>query len=122
MSEPRVSRTVVGTPRARNRRTNSRSTPGSGVELVTEEVSTPTLVIHVADQGVLDADPPTGHREISVCRVDSLIDAPPGVDRDELVAKRVVGRMQRQCQGDRNALCGKLVDGWDQPNGGHGDA
>src|SRR5665811_2329217 len=29
MSEPRVSRTVVGTPRARNRRTNSRSTPGS---------------------------------------------------------------------------------------------
>src|SRR5665647_2102442 len=48
-------------------------TPPSSVELVAEKVSTPPLVIHVADQGVLDADPTTRHREVAVCRVDGLV-------------------------------------------------
>ena len=48
-------------------------------------------------------------------------DVPPGVDRHQFVAQLVVGRVQRQRQGDRQPLGGQLLHPRHQADRGHGD-
>ena len=111
ISRPRVSRTVVGTPFASSRRTNSRSSseprcrplgprrrierdqvdvhpaPVSiGPEYVGQHVGTPGLVVDVLDQRVLDRYPALGGAGVVPGCLDCLPHAPPGVDRYQLVA------------------------------------
>ncbi len=129
ISRPRVSRTVVGMPRASSRRTNSRSSagseavhfePGRGVERdqvdvhpapvatgeedVGQQVGPPRLVVDAAHHGVLDRDPALGDARVVPRRVDGLVDREAGVDRDQLVAQLVVRSVQRQGERDRDAL------------------
>ena len=119
ISRPRVSRTVVGIPLASSRRTNSRSSAGSdavhfepgvglsGIRLtctqpqspyelqhVGEQVGPPGLVVDAAHHGVLDRDPALGRAGVVPGRLDGLGDREPGVDRHQLVAQLVVGRVQ----------------------------
>src|SRR4029079_18728533 len=61
--------------------------PPAPRELLAEQVGPPGLVVDVADQGVLDADPSPGDLVVAVGRVDGLVDLPPRVDRYQLVAQ-----------------------------------
>ena len=54
--------------------------------------------------------------------LDGLVDREPGVDRHQLVAELVVGRVQGERQRDREALLGELTDPRHQADGGDGDA
>ena len=103
ISRPRVSRTVVGTPLASSRRTNSRSSRGSdavhfepgvglsGIRLtctqpqspydvqhVAEQVGAPGLVVDAAHHGVLDRDPALGRPGVVPGRLDGLGDRTSG--------------------------------------------
>ena len=59
----------------------------AAVELGAEQVGPPAVVVDVADQGVLDADPAAGHLEVAVRGVEDLGDLPPGVDGDQILSK-----------------------------------
>ena len=123
-----------GRPCASSRRTNSRSSAGSeavhfepgvglsGIRLtctqpqsperaedVAEQVGAPGLVVDAAHHGVLDRDAALGDPGVVPGRVDGLVDRPAGVDRHQLVAQLVVGRVQRQRQRHRDALVGELA-------------
>ena len=50
-------------------------------------------------------------------RLDGLGDRAAGVDRHQLVAQLVVGRVQAQRERDRDALVGELVDPRHQADG-----
>ena len=94
----------------------------AGVELLAQQVGPPALVVDVADEGVLDGDPAARRLEVAVGGIDRLVDRPPGVDRHELVAQLVVGGVQRQGQGHRDALGRQLVDARYEADGRHRDA
>ena len=86
-----------------------------------EQVCTPFLVVDVLDQGVLDGDATLGLRGVVPRSLDRLGDREAGVDRHQLVAQLVVGRVQAQGQGDGKALVGQLPHPRHQPHGRHGD-
>ena len=135
MSWPRVSRTVVATPAARSRATNSRwAGQRAGVPLaarrrverdqvhvrelpgqqLAEQVGAERLVVDVADQRVLDRVPAAGLPRVGVGGVDDLADLPAGVDRHEGVAQLVVRGVQAHGEGDVAALLGEPADRRDQ--------
>ena len=147
ISRPRVSRTVVGMPLASRRRTNSRSSAGSeavhfepgrrverdqvdvhpapvavGAQDVGEQVGPPALVVDAAHHGVLDGDPALGPARVLPGGVHRLGDRVPGVDRHQLVAQLVVGGVQAEREGHRDALVGELPHPGHQADRRDGDA
>ncbi len=89
---------------------------------VGEQVGAPRLVVDAAHHGVLDGDPALGDPGVVPGRLDGLGDRGAGVDRDQRVAQLVVGGVQAQREGDRDALLGQLADARDQTDGRDGDA
>ena len=146
ISRPRVSRTVTGTPLASSRRTNSFSScrrdavqrePGVGfigIRLTCTQPQLPRRRSTFASWSARNAWSLTSRirmysietRRLVVLAYSQaasthLVDVPPGVDRDQLVAQLVVGGVQRQGEGDRQPLGGQLLHPRHQADGGHRD-
>ena len=95
--------------------------PGTAlVELLPQQVSTPTLVVDVTDQRVLDRHAPAGGVVVVARGVERLVHLPTGVDGDQFVAQLVVRGVQGQRQRDGQLLERELADPGDQAHGGHG--
>jgi hypothetical protein len=91
-------------------------------EQLREQVGPPRLVVHVADQRVLDRQPPACLRGVVHRGAQHLADRPARVDRHEGVAQLVVRRVQGQREGDLQALLRQAAHRRDQADGGDDDA
>ena len=88
---------------------------------VTQQVRAPVLVIDVADQGVLDADPAVRGVGVVPGGGENLRDRPAVVDGNDLVAQFIVGGVQADRKGHRQTLVGKPADLRNQSDCGHRD-
>ena len=91
------------------------------VQLVGQQLRTPFLIVHVLDECVLDRHAPTRREEVATRRIEKFPDLPPRVDRNQLVTKIVVGRMERDRERDRHTLPRQLLDRWNETHRGDGD-
>ena len=80
------------------------------IELLPEQVGTPSVVVHVLDQRILDRNAAAGGVEVGASRVEHLINLPLRVHWDELIAQAVIRGVKGKRKGDRNLLCGQLFN------------
>jgi len=95
--------------------------PEGSMEALAQEIGTPRLVVDVADQCIFDGDSSTCHVRVIPCRIECFADIPSIVDGNQGVAQLVVGRMQRQRQGDAQTLVGELPNRGRQADRRYGD-
>ena len=69
-------------------------------QLLTQQIGAPTLVINIANQRVLNRDTTTGRAVVVVGGIQSLVDLPPLVNRNQFVAQFIIRCMQGQSQSD----------------------
>ena len=136
MSVPRLRRIVAPTPRAsrwsRNWRTREAGEPVvgqpgvglSGIRLTcaagrsrrarpASSTASCGPVVDAVDHRPLEADPPPGDVDVVLAGADDHVERVPAVERHELVAQCVVGGMDADGEGHRQASSGEGTDAGD---------
>ena len=90
-------------------------------ETLGEELRTLGLVIDIANECVLDRHAPSGRLEVLPRRIKNVVDVETLIDGNELVAKLIVGRVERHGERHGNLLLDELSHGRSKPHGRHGD-
>ena len=83
--------------------------PAPGVEQLAEQVGAPGVVVDVADERVLDGDPPAGGLRVLAARRRAPRPPSTGCSPAPAVAQLVVGRVQAQRERHRDALPGQAA-------------
>src|SRR5699024_8135865 len=90
---------------------NVRPAEAVGINLFSQQLSTPSVVVHVIDQCVLNGYLATGSDKVIIGGVKGLVSVPTGIDRDQLIAQFIIGSVQGKCKGYRDAFSSKFIDG-----------
>ena len=89
-------------------------------QLLTEQIRTPALIVNIANQCVLNGDATAGRTVVVVRSVQSLVDLPALVNRDELITQLIIRSVQRQRQSNGQLLHLELTNTRHQAHGRHG--
>src|SRR5699024_6127039 len=90
---------------------NARPAADAGINLFRQQLSTPSVVVHVFDHCVLNGQRATGIDKVIIVGVKGLVSDPTGIDRDHLIAQFIIGSVQGKCKGYRDAFSSKFIDG-----------
>ena len=91
------------------------------VQLIGQQLRAPFLIVHVLNERVLDRHAPPRRQEVPARRTKELTDLPSRVDGNQLVAKIVVRRMERDRERHRHALPRQFLDRGNEADRRYGD-